>query len=89
MIILPIIDKVHSTFTVQIYLQPFLASFTDKNSWNLHAILYYRFATSTWSGFTKGVSAAPLLLLVSETRKEIVTFLQPYIFAKHTASYGR
>ena len=48
-----------------------------------------RFATSTWHGFTKGVCLAPLLLLVSETGREIVTFLQPYIFAKQTTSDGR
>ena len=80
---------VHQTFTDQIFLRPFLASFTDKNSQNLHAILCYSFATTTWHGFTKGVSVAPLLLLVGETRREIVTFLQPYIFAKRTASDSR
>ena len=62
------------TFTDQIFLRQIFACFTDKNLQNLHAILCYRFATSAWHGFTKGVSVAPLLLLVSETCKEIVTF---------------
>ena len=51
--------------------------------------LSHRFATSTWHGFTKGVSVAQLLLLVSETGREIVTFLQPYIFMKWTTSNHR
>ena len=63
-------------------------SFTDENSQNLHAILCYRLATSTWRGFTKRVSVVPLLLLVSETGREIVTFLGPYIFTKQTTSDG-
>ena len=82
-------DKVHHDFHWPNIFATVFGEFHWQNLRNLHAILCYRFATSTWCGFTKGVSVAPLLLLVSETRKEIVTFLQPYIFAKHTASYGR